>query len=198
MQTNEDRLSVTGLITGDISIMRRISDGEIKNLATIKNTVTNSSADLLAMSIAGDSRAAVSHVYAAYKNGIVNADDLSSIDATRTFEAKKYHTIPEGEIGWIRMPICVSPKLTMSPADSEIYTKNKVTFFATTASYTIPSDAALPIFGDTSNIFHIALVSSVDRYFYTEDLAFAVKSLSQPIPMIANQYVDIFWSLTFN
>jgi len=201
----EDTIKVcNSFIKGEVQIIVR--DGATNKplwSSALENTVTRGGADILASIMSWDKRMFISHVYAAYKNGTVS-DAQDRFNTSETAVASDYHSI-SGSLDWVRLPIYVSPKISLYPSNDTTREGNRVTFFATTASSVQQGESSnhLP-FGPggsgitASNIFQIALVSAPTPENFLNDKIFSVKRIDVPIPMRSGEYIDILWSLTFN
>lgn len=174
-----------------------------------KNLVLYGAADAMARLVSGDSNYAISHMYYSY----TNTNSIPAIPSINREDGLQYFTTLSGTNDWLRIPILTSAKIDRynefnSPSPNNVYAGNMATFVATSASHpsqTGERNLASPnnnYFNSSgtngpSKITGVALAVSPDPYNKYKDIVFSRLSLSSPITVQANSYVDCFWSIAF-
>lgn len=170
-----------------------------------KNLVLYGAADIMAKLVSGNSSYAVSHMYYDY----ANTNSTPPPPTINREDGLPYFNALSGANDFLRIPILTSAKIDKyyefsSPTPNDVYKGNMATFVATSAASPSQSGEIDPnnYFLSTgingpSKIISVALVVSPDPYDRHKDIIFSRLSLSSPITIQANSYVDCFWSIAF-
>lgn len=175
-----------------------------------KNLIMYGAADIMAKLISGDNRFAISHMYYHYVN-TANSPSINQVPS-RADGINFFSSLGSTTEDWIRIPILTSAKIDTyydyNPEDAynNVYNGNMSTFVATSASHPTqqgesnasPANYFASI-GDNgpSKIVGVALASSPDPSNKYKDIVFSRLSLSSPITVQENSYIDCFWSIAF-
>jgi len=167
------------------------------------NLITYGGADILAKLMAGDARYAISAMYFKFKN--TAGDTGNDLGVTRGASVGDFLSIDGSDYtDWLRVPIITSAKIdSFSNSSESIYAGNRVTFVATTASVKQEGMSITKnTFGENadsnspSKIYSLALVATPDKYSNNSDIIFARTQIT-PITAIPDNYIDVFWTITF-
>jgi hypothetical protein len=175
-----------------------------------KNLIMYGAADIMARLVAGDNRYSISYMYYHYINTSINPP--TSTVSSRADGINFFSTLGNTTEDWIRIPILTSAKIDtyydFSPGEehNNVYNGNMSTFVATSASHptqqgesnSSPSNY-FAYSGDNgpSKIIGVALASSPEPSNKYKDIVFSRLSLSSPITVQENSYIDCFWSIAF-
>lgn len=163
-----------------------------------RNLVLFEGADIMASLLAGDSSAAISHLYLHYKNGGTNPVPLSRDMGRSWFDGISGANFED----WLRIPIITTPRLFRSPSSSPDYKANAIHFTGTSAaSETMVGESPTGnYFGDAgpqgaSMVFAAALVSGPQSGSSANDRIFSRVNLALPLTMVVGSQITIFWSV---
>lgn len=175
-----------------------------------KNLIMYGAADIMAKLVSGDNRYSISHMYYHYVNTSVTPS-VSEVNS-RADGISFFSTLGNTTEDWIRIPILTSAKIDTfyeyNPGEeyNNVYAGNMATFVATSASHPTqqgesnasPSNYFAYSGGNgPSKIIGVALASSPDPSNKYKDIVFSRLSLSSPITVQENSYIDCFWSIAF-
>jgi hypothetical protein len=161
-----------------------------RTLYSQKNTIVNSSVDILAKAAVAE-ELVLNGMYFAFTNGVVSE---APVPPERT--ANYYQTT--GSVspkGFVRVPTIAEPSFGTS--DPVKFAHNRVVVVAVSDTNVVVPDFGNSVTDNVSKFYGAGLLA-LDPNSFTDDILFSAVNFDSPLTKVANAQIGVRWTLTFN